>query len=79
MKRILLALLIITGCAKDDFTAQIDSVMPDLIVEGDLGLKFYDSEISDTDFGLPAGNSNNRVSSAVSLNLACELSRITSK
>ena len=49
MKRILLALLIITGCAKDDFTAQIDSVMPDLIVEGDVGLRFYDSEITDTD------------------------------
>lgn len=49
MKRILLALLILTGCTKDYSIENIDSVIPDLQVEGDIGLSFYNSDITDTD------------------------------
>ena len=49
MKRILLALLILTGCAKDYSIDNTDSLIPDLQVEGDIGLSFYNSTITDTD------------------------------
>ena len=49
MKRILLALLILTGCAKDYSIGNTDSLIPDLQVEGDIGLSFYNSTITDTD------------------------------
>ena len=49
MKRILLALLILTGCAKDYSLDNTESIIPDVQVEGDVGLRFYDSEITDTD------------------------------
>ena len=49
MKRILLTLLILTGCAKDYSIDNTDSLIPDLQVEGDIGLSFYNSTITDTD------------------------------
>jgi hypothetical protein len=49
MKRILLALLILTGCAKDYSLDNTESIIPDLQVEGEIGLSFYNSTITDTD------------------------------
>ena len=49
MKKILLALLILTGCAKDYSEVDNDLIITDLQVEGNLGLKFYNSTITDTD------------------------------
>tara|TARA_Y100001972_G_C7617999_1_gene309938 strand:- start:789 stop:1151 length:363 start_codon:yes stop_codon:yes gene_type:complete len=51
MKKILFALAFLTilGCVKDDFITEIDSVIPQLEIEGAIGMKFYSSNISDTD------------------------------
>tara|TARA_S200002703_G_scaffold155522_1_gene159780 strand:- start:1278 stop:1637 length:360 start_codon:yes stop_codon:yes gene_type:complete len=50
MKKILLALLILTGCAKDYSEIDNDLIIADLQIEGNLGLKFYNNNtITDTD------------------------------
>ena len=51
MKKLLFALAFLTvvGCMKDEFITEIDSVIPELEIEGAIGMKFYSSNISDTD------------------------------